>query len=53
MRSDSANAVRDAFDPSALARERPVHADEVFRRRDVVVDERHAIGQREGGSRRF
>ena len=36
----------------ALARERAVDAREVLGRRDVVVDERHPIGQREGGPRR-
>ena len=28
----------------ALTRERPVHADEILGRRDVVVDERHPVG---------
>ena len=37
----------------ALARERAVHADEVLRRRDVVVDERHPVRQRVRGSRRL
>src|SRR5260370_36827382 len=35
----------------ALAGERPVDTDEVLRRRDVVVDERHAVGQRKRGAR--
>ena len=37
----------------ALARQRAVHADEILRRRDVVVDERHPIGQRERRPRRL
>ena len=37
----------------ALARQRAVHADEILRRRDVVVDERHPIGQRVRRSRRL
>ena len=37
----------------ALPRERAVDADEVLRRRDVVVDERHPIGQRERRARRL
>ena len=37
----------------ALARQRPVDADEVLRRRDVVVDERHPVGQRERRARRL
>jgi hypothetical protein len=36
-----------------LPSERPVHADEIFRRRDVVVDERHPVGQRERRPRRL
>ena len=41
--------------PSAetLPRERAVHADEVLGRRDVVVDERHPIGQRVRRARRL
>ena len=30
-----------------------MHADEILRRRDVVVNERHPVGQREGGARRL
>ena len=37
----------------ALPRQRAMHADEVLRRRDVVIDERHPIGQRERGPRRL
>ena len=39
--------------PSAetLARERAMDADEIFGRRDVVIDERHPIGQRKRGTR--
>ena len=37
----------------ALPRQRAVHADEILRRRDVVVDERHPIGQRERRARRL
>ena len=36
-----------------LARERPVHADEVLGRRDVVIDERHPVGQRVRRPRRL
>ena len=35
----------------ALSRERPVDADEILRRRDVVIDERHPVRQRVRGSR--
>ena len=35
----------------ALPRQRPVHADEILGRRDVVIDERHPIGQRVRGAR--
>ena len=42
-----------ASSPEALPRERAVDADEVLGRRDVVVDERHPIGQRIGRSRRL
>ena len=54
-RQIAAIGVRPQLAPSAeaLARERPVHADEILRRRDVVVDERHPIGQRERGARRL
>ena len=37
----------------ALPRQRAVDADEIFRRRDVVVDERHPIGQRVRRARRL
>ena len=37
----------------ALPRQRPVDADEVLGRRDVVIDERHPIGQRERRPRRL
>ena len=47
--------VRPQLPPTAetLPRKRPVDADEVLRRRDVVIDERHPIGQRECGPRRL
>ena len=38
--------------PETLACKRAVHAHEIFGRRDVVVDEGHAIGQRKRSARR-
>ena len=48
-RQIAALAVRAELPASTktLPRELPIDADEVFGRRDVVVDERHPIGQRE------
>src|SRR5262249_43091313 len=54
-REVAAIRVRAQFAAAAktLPGERSVHVDEVFGRRDVVIDERHPIRKGEGGARCF
>ena len=54
-REIAAIGVRPQLAPAAkaLARQRAMDADEILRRRDVVVDERHPIRQRERRARRL